>query len=98
MSEGSNEVYFEVGQYRNIQTQEAIKAFLEDVRGRFEQLEVVEQANVHFTAYPAVRLHIRWPGKERVILFIEREDGLFRIIRDPASQVNQTILDSFEFR
>ena len=98
VSSGSDEVYFEVGRYVELPVTQAIDDFLTDVTSRFENLEVGEMERVRFQSFPAHRFSIRWPGKERVILFIEKQDALYRIIHDPASHLNKEMLDSVEFR
>ena len=98
VSSGSDEVYFEVGSYVGLTVTQAIDDFLTDISGRFENLEVGEMERITFKNFSAHRFSIRWPGKERVILFIEKEDALYRIIHDPASPINGKMLDSLEFR
>jgi len=97
VSSGSDEVYFEVGRYVELPVTQAIDDFLIDVSGRFENLEISEVERITYKSFPAHRLSIRWPGKERVILFIEKEDALYRIVHDPTSMINRNMLDSVEF-
>jgi len=98
VSEGSDEVYLEIGQYSNLPVEQAIDDFLKDVSARIEGLEKSEIETLTFANYLAHRFSIRWPGKERVILFIEMDDSLYRIIHDPTSMINKQILESIEFR
>jgi hypothetical protein len=97
VSEGSGEVYFELGRYEQLPRQAAIDAFIRDLSGRIEGLRSSELVEVDWHGLPAARFSIDWPGKERVILFFEREAVLYRILYDPASQVNLEILASFEW-
>lgn len=98
VSERSNEVYFEAGRYLDLPAKQALDDFLKDVTGRIENLEVGEVEEIRYANSPARRFSIRWPGKERVILFVERDDALYRIIHDPASLLNQQMLESVEFQ
>lgn len=97
ISEGSDEVYFEVGVYQNLPVMQAIELFLADVSQRIEQLQAKEVKETTFEGFPAYQFSIQWPGKERNIMFIDRGDILYRIIHDPASLINQKILKSIKF-
>jgi len=97
VSEGSDEIYFEVGRYSNLSVKQVIADFLKDVTGRIENLKISEVEELTYADSPARHLSIHWPGKERVILFIEKEDALYRIIHDPNSPINIQILDTLEF-
>jgi hypothetical protein len=68
-----------------------------EVSDRLAGLRHSEIIEVDWYGVPATRFSIDWPGRERVILFFEREGRLFRIIYNPASQVNLAILASFEW-
>lgn len=78
--------------------EQAMDEFLRDVSTRIKNLEISDVEELRYAACPAHRFSIHWPGKERVILFIEREDALYRLIQDPASPLNKEILQSVEFR
>lgn len=97
VSDGSAEVYFEVGRYPGLPVDQGIREFVADVTGRLEGLEVDDITESRFRSSPARRFCIRWPGRERVILFVERDDALYRIIQDPQSPLNREILETFEF-
>jgi hypothetical protein len=97
VSDGSDEIYFEVGRYPDLPPQQAIDAFLEDVTGRIDHLKSSKVAQISFAGSPAYRFNIQWPGKEREILFVERADALYRVIHDPASSINQGMLESLVF-
>jgi hypothetical protein len=97
VSEGSDEVYFELGRYEQLTRQAAVEAFIQDVSGRIEGLHHSQLVEIEWHGQPAARFSIDWPGKERIILFFERDAVLYRIIYDPASLVNQEILASFEW-
>ena len=95
ISEGSQEVYFEAGQYPQLVRQAGIDEFMTDVSARLESLHQSEIIEIDWHGLPAARFSIDWPGRERILLFFEREDVLYRILYDPASQINLEILDSF---
>ena len=97
LSEEGDEVYFEVGRYLDLPAPQAIKAFFKDVSGRIKGLETSPLEEIEFAACPAYRFSMRWPGKRRVVLFIERDDALYRIIYDPLSSLNRQMLESFTF-
>jgi hypothetical protein len=98
VSDGSDEVYFEIGRYSNLPVQKAIDDFQQDVMERIDQIETSEVTELSMDNYPSYQFSIRWPGKERFIQFIEIEPVLYRIIHDPASPINKQILESLEFR
>ena len=97
VSEGSSEVYFEVGQYNDLELPQAVEAFVQDVSERIDGLQKSEPQETRLAGFHAYQFSIRWPGNERVILFIEKEEALFRIIYDPASSINHRILETFRF-
>ena len=97
VSDSSHEVYFEVGEYFDVRVERAIDDFLKDVSKRIDGLVKSEVEDLMYAGYPAHRFTIRWPGKEREILFIEKVDTLYRIIHDPTSWINQKMLKSIEF-
>lgn len=97
ISEGSDEVYFEVGVYPNLPVTQAIELFLADVSKRIERLQAKEVKETTFADFPAYQFSIQWPGKERVIMFIDKGEILYRIIHDPTSLINQKILESINF-
>jgi len=97
-SDGSDEVYFEVGRFFDLSPQQAVDQFIRDVTSRIEHLEIDPVQEFTFADAPTRRLSIRWPGKQRIILFIDKSDELYRIIYDPNSSINAQILDTFQFR
>ena len=97
ISEGSDEVYFEVGVYQNLPARQAVELFLVDVSQRIEQLQAKEVRETTFAGFPAYQFSIQWPGKERIIIFIDRGDILYRIIHDPVSPINKKILENIQF-
>jgi hypothetical protein len=97
ISEGSSEVYFEVGRYEQLPKQTAIKQFIRDVSRRIEGLHHSQMVEIEWQGLMANRFSIDWPGTERVVLFFEQDAALYRIIYDPASQINLEILASFEW-
>ena len=97
VSDSSHEVYFEVGEYSDVRVQQTIDDFLQDVAERIDGLVSSEVEVLMYAGYPAHRFTIRWPGKEREILFIEKVDTLYRIVHDPTSLINKKMLKSIEF-
>ena len=97
ISEGSDEVYFEVGVYQDLPVRQAVELFLADVSQRIEQLQAKEVRETTFAGFPAYQFSIQWPGKERIIIFIDRGDILYRIIHDPVSLINKKILEKIQF-
>lgn len=98
VSEGSDEIYFEVGRYINLPVKQALADFLADVTGRIEGLKMSEVEETRYANSPALSFSIRWPGRQRIILFIEKDAALYRIIHNPSSVLNKQILESVEFR
>ena len=98
VSDGSNDVYFEVARYSSLTAEQAINDFLKDVSQRINGLEASDVEVFMFRSYPAHRFTIHWAAKERVVLFIEKDDALYRIIHDPTSMINKRMLESIEFR
>jgi hypothetical protein len=96
-SESSDEVYFEVAEYLGLPVHQAIERFMQDVSERIDNLETSQVEEVRFASFPAYQFSIHWPGKERVILFVEKGAALYRIIHDPSSPLNRAILTSFSF-
>jgi hypothetical protein len=96
-SDGSGEIYFEVGQYANLSISTAMDLFKKEVSERIHGLEIGELEELMFDSYPAYRFTIRWPGTERVITFLQKEDMVYRLIYDPSSPINGQILESVRF-
>jgi hypothetical protein len=98
VSDGSDEVYFEIGRYLHLPTSQAMAEFQQDVLERIDQVEIGEVIELSMGNLLGYQFSIRWPGKERIIQFVEIEPVLYRIIHDPASPINKKILESVEFR
>lgn len=98
ISEGSDEIYFEVGQYATLSISEAMALFKKEAAERISDLEIRETQEITFASRKGYRFSIRWPGKERVITYIEEGEMVYRIIYDPASPLNEQILATFAFQ
>ncbi len=98
ISNGSDEIYFEVGQYANLTIAQAIDLFKREVAERIERLEIGELEAQLLAGLSAHQFTIRWPGKARTIAFLEWTDLVYRIIYDPNSLINKQILDTLQFR
>jgi hypothetical protein len=64
ISEGSSEVYFEVGRYEQLPRQTAIEQFIRDVSGRIEGLHHSQVVEIEWQGLMADRFSIDWPGTE----------------------------------
>ena len=67
------------------------------LKSEIEQLQAKEVRETTFAGFPAYQFSIQWPGKERIIIFIDRGDILYRIIHDPVSPINKKILENIQF-
>ncbi|MCE7986397.1 MAG: hypothetical protein DYG89_34935 [Caldilinea sp. CFX5] len=92
----SNDVYFELSRHLYLSAQEVY-----DREKRFaeERLEAVvsELKPSTFAGQPAYEFRFRWADGERVVVLIEKDAILYRLIYDPQAALNGEILQSFEF-
>ncbi|HUF38144.1 MAG TPA: hypothetical protein VMN57_06450 [Anaerolineales bacterium] len=93
VSEGSDEVYFEIGRYPDETIESALAAFVEGVVSRIDGIEIGERERSEVAGHPATRLEIRWPGKRRWIHFLDVDGVTYRVILNPDSALNFAILD-----
>lgn len=97
ISDGSDEIYFEIGQYSRLSLAEAMEAFKTDVSERIENLSFGEVIETSIGSQTASRLTLRWPDKEREIYFLEKDGMIYRIICNPRAPINRQILQSVRF-
>ena len=97
LTEESSEVYFEIGRYHMLPLTKAIHLFQKELTKANSQMEISPAEATTFATRPAYRLTARWPEKERIVTFIDLEGIVYRIIYDPASAINQQILESLAF-
>jgi hypothetical protein len=96
VSVGSNEVYFEIGRYPDETIESALAAFVEGGISRIDGIEIGERERSEVAGHPATRLEIRWPGKRRWIHFLDVDRVTYRVILDPDSVLNFSILDEIQ--
>lgn len=97
ISDASNEVYFEVGHYPTILLDEAMTRFKREIVAQNPEAVVGEATAMLFSSYPGYRFAIRWPEKERVIMFFVRDHIVYRVIYNPASPLNEQIAATLAF-
>jgi len=97
VSEGSDEVYFEIGRYPENSVEHVKAVFIEDVTDRIEGIEVGAPEQATIAGRSATRFEIRWPGKRRLIHLLGVDGVTHRVILDPDSELNLEILDSLRY-
>ncbi len=97
ISEGSEEIYFEVGRYENQTMSELIERFRRELLANNPEVDITDKGSLEFLGCPGVRLVAQWPEKSRIITFFERGEVVCRIIFNPASDLNYEILESVRF-
>ena len=98
ISRDSQEVYFEVRQYRNLLPQEEYqrhKAYLEK-RFALEGFAITELTDQMLGVLSARQYSFRWDDKQRVAILIQENEVTYRIIYDPRSLINVQILSTLE--
>lgn len=97
ISEGSEEIYFEVGRYENQTMSELIERFKQELLANNPEVDITDKGPLEFLGSSGMRLVAQWPEKSRVITFFQREGVVCRIIFNPASDLNYEILESVSF-
>jgi hypothetical protein len=97
LTDDSSEIYFEIGRYLTLPIKEAVNLFQTELKATNSEVDTSPVEATTFAAKPAYRLTARWPEKERSITFVDLEGVVCRIIYDPASAVNQQILETLSF-
>ena len=98
ISDGSYEIYFEIGKYLTLSTTEAINRFQTGLIESANNVEIDPIETSIFLSRPAYFLKARWTDKERQVVFVEYEETVCRIIYDPASDINKQILRTLAFK
>lgn len=94
----SSELYFEVRRYTEPrEAREGYQLFVESLRQQFEVVEIEALSRCEIGGEAAVGFGFEWPEAQRETVFVERPDGLYRIIYDPTLPLNLQILQSVTF-
>lgn len=93
----SGEIYFEAGHYIGVSLSKAIDDFISHLVGMPTVARGDDTETTYVAGSPARRLTLHWPEKSRIVLFIDREEAIYRFIFDPESAVNSQILATVTF-
>ena len=97
-SQGSDEVYFEVRQYRNLLPQEEYhrhKTYLEK-QFEAEGFSITGLADGKLAGSPTLQYSFQWGEKRRAVILFQQDSVTYRIIYDPDSPTNTQILSTVE--
>ena len=97
ISPNSEELYFEVGRYLELIPQEAYAQFTHDVAERIKDVAFSALEPYTIAGRPGFIFSIHWLHHQRIILLIPAADALYRIIYDPASPLNEEVLETVRF-
>lgn len=90
-------VYFEIGRYPNLPVDEAMDAFISEIRNQGGEVKIGELEELQVSGYPAYRISLGWTEEARTIVFADVNGVLHRIIYDPGSSTNTSIMASVRF-
>lgn len=90
-------VYFEIGRYRNLHIDEAMDAFISEISSQGSDVKIGELEELQVSGYPAYRISLWWTEYARTIVFTDVNGVLYRIIFDPGSTMNTSIMASVRF-
>jgi hypothetical protein len=96
-SKESSEVYFELSRHLYLSANGLYAREKGFVENQLEQGIVSELKQSSFAGQPAYEYRFQWASGERVVVLIEKEAILYRLIYDPLAALNWKILQSFEF-
>jgi hypothetical protein len=91
-SKDSPEVYFEVSRHLHFSAKELYEREKGYIEKQLDQPDVRELKAITIAAQPAFEFSFTWSGGERVVILIEKQATLYRVIYDPRSPLNLQIV------
>lgn len=98
VSNDSQEIYFELTRYSDISAQAAYAELEAALKGRFgKDVIMSELQDGTLAGLPVLECAFRWPQGERRVIFVQRDEALYRLLYNPQSPLNEQILAAVEF-
>lgn len=97
ISQESQEVYFEVARYTDLLAAEGYELFKEGIEQLGDDFSVSALKEAEYAEHPAFECLVKGPGMARVVIFIQKERILYRVIHNPQSSLNKQILATLQF-
>ena len=94
VSQGSQELYFEVMKFLDLSPEEEYQRHKADLVQRFEALTITALDETRLGGLPAYRYALTWPDRERAVILVHKGRATYRIIYDPRSALNAQVLST----
>jgi hypothetical protein len=92
----SSDVYFEVTRQVGVSARQLLDREVAFLRSNPE-VQISEPELVSFADCDASRFTVTFPDRERVFHYIERHDGVYRVVYDPRSPLSRQIIATIRF-
>lgn len=97
MSEGGQEIYFEITQYLNLPLGQLYMRHRQELESRFEEVVVSSLEPATLVSRSAQAYSFMWPQRQRKVFLVEFGLAVCRILFNPLSPLNEKILATIEW-